>query len=285
MPGLNILAVLAHPDDEGVCGGTLAKNVRLGGRSTLICATRGEVGEISDPALATPETLGEVRERELREACALLGIDPPIFLDYRDSGMEGTEPNSDPRAFINADRTEIVRRLVREIRRLRPDLVITFEQFGIYGHPDHRLVSSLATDAFAEAGSPELYPEAGEPWQPAKLLYATFVREWFQRWIEATRQQGEEPPPRREMGTPEAEVTTFVDIRDVLDIKRRAMLAHRTQISPSGAWGKEWTEEQKQLFGIEAFVRAAPAACSRRTRRAVRSSRVASVIACCHATG
>ncbi|MCS6801996.1 MAG: PIG-L family deacetylase [Chloroflexota bacterium] len=259
MPGLTILAVLAHPDDEGVCAGTLVKNVRLGGRSILICATRGEVGEISDPALATPETLGEVRERELREACAILGIDPPIFLGYRDSGMEGTEPNHDPRAFINGDRSEMLQRLVREVRRLRPDLIITFEPFGIYGHPDHRLVSQLATDAFAEAGTPELFPEEGDPWQPAKLYYATFVREWFQRWIESRRRDGEDAPPsRRALGTPEAEITTFVDISDVLEIKRRALQAHRTQLRPDGAWNREWSEEQKRLFGIEAFIRAAP---------------------------
>lgn len=259
MPGLTILAILAHPDDEGLCGGTLAKNAQLGGRSILICATRGEVGEISDPALATPETLGEVRERELREACATLGIDPPIFLGYRDSGMEGTAPNHDPRAFINGDRGEQLRQLVREIRRLRPDVVITFEPFGIYGHPDHRLVSQLATDAFAEAGTPELFPEEGDPWQPSKLYYATFVREWFQRWVEAARQDGEDTPPsRRDLGTPEAEVTTFVDIRDVLEIKRRAMQAHRTQIRQDGAWSREWTEDQKRLFGTEAFIRAAP---------------------------
>jgi LmbE family N-acetylglucosaminyl deacetylase len=259
--GRTILAILAHPDDEGLCGGTLAKNVRLGGRSTLICATRGEVGEISDPALATPETLGTVRERELHEACAVLGIDPPIFLDYRDSGMEGTEPNHDARAFINGNRQDIVRRLVREVRHLRPHIVLTFEPFGIYGHPDHRLVSQLTTEAFTAAGMPDRYPEEGEPWQPDKLYYCTFVREWFQRWIEAARQENDAPPEvRPDMGTPEAEVTTYVDIGDVLDIKRRAMLSHRTQINPNGPWGREWTEAQKRMFGVEAFVRAVPPA-------------------------
>ena len=261
MPGRSILAILAHPDDEGVCSGTLAMNVRRGGRSTLICATRGEVGEISDPALATPDTLGEVRERELREACAILGIDPPIFLDYRDSGMQDTEHNHDPRAFINGDRSAMVGRLVREIRRLRPDVVITFEPFGIYGHPDHRFVSELVTDAFAIAGSAELYPDEGEPWQPATLYYCTFVREWFQRWVESARREADEPPPvRPEMGTPEADVTTIVDISEVLEVKRRALLSHRTQLNPKAPWNREWTEEQKRVFGFEAFVRAAPPA-------------------------
>lgn len=258
MSGLQILAILAHPDDEGVCSGTLMKNVRLGGRSTLICATRGEVGEISDPALATPETLGQVREQELRDACAILGIDPPIFLDYRDSGMDGTDDNRHPRAFVNADRQEVLRRLISEIRRLKPDLVVTFEPNGIYGHPDHKAICQLATDAFSEAGTPELYPEEGDPWQPARLYYCTFVREQFHRFIEVSREAGDEPSGDTDMGTPESEVTTSVSTADLIDEKRAAFVAHRTQMNPASGWSGEWSNEQRRFFSVEAFIRAAP---------------------------
>ena len=107
MPPRSLLAVFAHPDDETFGGGgLLAKYAAEGVRVSPVCATRGEVGEISDPALATRENLGEVREGELRAACRVLGIEEPIILGYRDSGMAGTSDNADSRAFSKQPMTK-----------------------------------------------------------------------------------------------------------------------------------------------------------------------------------
>src|SRR6478672_43851 len=168
-----ILAVYAHPDDEQGVSGTLAKYARQGVRTGLICATRGEVGEISDPALATPENLGAVRERELRDAAAVLGVQQLWFLDYRDSGMAGTAPNGDPRAFMNADGEEVVGRIVRIIREFKPQALVTFDATGGYGHPDHVAIHRWTTEAFATAADPARYPDAGPAWRAGRLFYGS----------------------------------------------------------------------------------------------------------------
>ena len=126
-----LLAVLAHPDDETfACGGTLAKYAAQGVRVALVCATRGEVGEISNPSLATPETLGQVREEELRAACRALGVEDLFILGYRDSGMDGTLDNRHPQALCQADLHEVAGRTVAIIRQLRPQVVLTFDPNG-----------------------------------------------------------------------------------------------------------------------------------------------------------
>src|ERR671932_2725290 len=124
----SLLALFAHPDDEAFgSGGTLARYAAEGVAVALVCATRGEVGEIADPALATPETLGDVREAELRCAARALGVGELLFLGYRDSGMAGTPTNEDPRALARAPAEEVVARLVGIIRRLRPQVLVTFD--------------------------------------------------------------------------------------------------------------------------------------------------------------
>ena len=110
---LNVLAVFAHPDDEGFgCGGTLAMLVARGARITLVCATNGDVGEISDPSLATPETLADVRQEELRQAMNVTGVRDIRFLGYRDSGMAGTEENNHPGSLYQAEPDTVIERLV-----------------------------------------------------------------------------------------------------------------------------------------------------------------------------
>src|SRR5947209_15084977 len=107
-----LLGVFAHPDDEGTMSAASLQYSTLGVESGLVCATHGEVGEIADPALATPENLGQVREGEMREAAKVLGVHHLWFLDYRDSGMAGTSENDDPRAFIHIGAAEVVGKLV-----------------------------------------------------------------------------------------------------------------------------------------------------------------------------
>lgn len=268
------LAIFAHPDDEGLCGGSLARNVRNGGRSILICATRGEVGEISDPALATPETLPQVREQELRCACRVLGIEEPIFLNYRDSGMAGTADNNHPMAFVNSDEALNVGELVRQIRQLQPEAVLTFDPVGIYGHPDHVLIHRRATQAYHAAGDPSQFPEAGAAWQPARLAYVTVVREWFAKFIEGTNSQvpmsdtspqevlgdaetsTDEAPewPPKDFGTPLEDVQALIDISDLTDTKRAAMNCHATQMDPNSPMAKEPPEDAKEFMLYEAYL-------------------------------
>src|SRR6478672_979617 len=130
MADLSILASYAHPDDEQGISGLLRMCVEDGIRTALLCATRGEVGEIADPSLATPETLGKVREQELRTAMDMVGVTDVRFLDYRDSGMAGTPENNDPRAFVNADEHEAIGKIVKVMRDFKPTVVITFDETG-----------------------------------------------------------------------------------------------------------------------------------------------------------
>ena len=143
-----LLAVYAHPDDEVFgSGGVLRKYSDEGVRTALICATRGEAGEIADPALATPQTIARVREGELRESCRILGVEDLIVLGYHDGRLAEADPE------------EVQGRLVREMRRLRPQVVVTFDAAGDYGHPDHRAIHRLTVGAFHQAGDPTCYPE------------------------------------------------------------------------------------------------------------------------------
>ncbi|NOZ05366.1 MAG: hypothetical protein GXP41_03290 [Chloroflexi bacterium] len=178
--GRKLLAVFAHPDDESFgTGGTLAHYAAQGVHTGLVCATRGEVGEISDPALATRETLAQVREDELRCAAQTLGVGELFVLDYRDSGMAGTSENEDPRSLVRAASEQVVGRLVGIIRKFRPQVVITFEPNGGYGHPDHIAIHRHTVAAFHAAGDPSQYPDQGTPWQAERLMYTAIPRSFF----------------------------------------------------------------------------------------------------------
>lgn len=244
-----IVTAFAHPDDETFSvGGSIARAVASGARVTALCATRGEVGEIADPSLATPETLGAVREAELRAACAELGVSDVRFLDYRDSGMEGTPENDDPRAFARAEDDAVAAKLVALFRELRADVVVTFERNGVYGHPDHRKISRCATAAFDLA--------ATDGWAPARLFHAGIARSAVQELGRLAREAGLPPSPlferAAELGMPDDEVTTRIDVTAWIEQKRRALARHRTQINP---WLRALPEPLLlQLLGRESFT-------------------------------
>ncbi len=171
-----ILVVLAHPDDETGLAGTLAKYSSRGIQVDLACATLGELGEISDSTLATRQNLGAVREQELRHAAGLLGIRELHLLGDRDSGMRGADGNHDPRSLNRAAPTTVVNQLVGLIRSLQPQIVITFEPFGGYGHPDHVMISRYTREAFERASDPASFPDAGLVWSPFCLYFVVFPR-------------------------------------------------------------------------------------------------------------
>jgi len=253
------LFVYAHPDDESFgAAGTIAALTDRGVSVTIVSATRGEAGEISDPALATPETLGEVRERELRAAMAVVGVTDIRFLDYRDSGMAGTPENDDPRAFVQAPEGEVVDRLLRLIRDLGPETVVTFGPEGIYGHPDHRYAHRVARAAVLAAADPRVGSDTGKPWRVRGLSYNAVPRERIQRL--AQRSNGPfrklSPEEMAEMGTPRSEITTVVDVSDFRERKERAIRAHLTQVGEGGPMSDMPRDEVERILSREHFVRA-----------------------------
>ena len=181
MAGHRLLACFAHPDDEAFpVGGALAAHAARGVQIRLITATLGEEGEIRQAGAATRETLGSVRRVELARAVRILGLQDHIVLHYRDSGMAGTPPNEHPQAFVNAPAEVVIERLVEEIRRFRPQVVLTFDPDGLYGHPDHIAIHKYATEAFHRASHPDAYPQhlvnGVKPHEPNRLFYSARPR-------------------------------------------------------------------------------------------------------------
>lgn len=258
----SLLAVFAHPDDEAFgTGGTLSRYAARGVRVYLVCATRGEVGEISDPSLATPETLGQVREGELRCAAETMGVSEVIFLDYRDSGMAGTPENLHPRALINASAEEVISRLVGIIRRLRPQIVITFEPNGGYGHPDHIAIHKHTVAAFHAAADPAQYPGLGPAWQATRLFYTAIPRSFFIQMRQQLVALGEDTADFdrfERFGWPDEQVTTVIDVSDTVAAKWEALNCHRTQFGPGNLFRRLPEAQVKQLMSLEHFAQAWP---------------------------
>ena len=167
----------AHPDDEtfGV-GGTLAQYAAAGVRVYYVCATRGEVGSVAAEHQQGYATLGDTRWAELKCAARILGLADVIYLGYRDSGMLGSDDNKHPEALAVAPLGQVTGRVIKIIRELKPEVVITFDPIGGYRHPDHIAIHTATVKAFHAAGDPKQYPEAGPAFQPQKLYFSIFPR-------------------------------------------------------------------------------------------------------------
>jgi LmbE family N-acetylglucosaminyl deacetylase len=258
------MAVFAHPDDEGAVAGTLAKYAQDGAQVILVCATRGEAGEISDLSLATPENLGAVREDELRCACAAIGISDLRLLGYCDSGMDGTAENKLPTAFINADPEEVRAKLVRIMRETRPHVIITFEPYGWYGHPDHIAAGRYTNEAFQLAGDPEAYPEAGAPWRPARLFHAALLLSHFKDMVDYAREHDldldfpDQFPAEREE-TLANQITHRLDTDHYREAKAAANVCHRTQFGPDHLFRQVPQEIVAAANRYEFFIQVQPA--------------------------
>lgn len=261
----SLLAVFAHPDDEAFgTGGTLARYASEGVATTLVCATRGEVGEIAEGTGATPETLGQVRENELRCAAETMGVREVIFLGYRDSGMSGTPENQNPQAFINAPAEEVMRQLVSIIRRVRPEVIVTFEPHGGYGHPDHIAIHNYTVAAFHAAADPRQYPELGAVWQAARLYYTAIPRSFFRRMVDEMKARGMDTSEFAGLeanggrGWPDENITAVVDVSDTVEEKWQALNCHRTQFGPGNLFRRLPDETVKQMMRQEYFSQAWP---------------------------
>jgi LmbE family N-acetylglucosaminyl deacetylase len=233
-----ILAVLAHPDDESFgMGGTLAYYAKKGHEVHLVCATLGEAGTVDDEYLQDYDSISALREAELRCAAQSLGLTAVHLLGYRDSGMPGTPENEHPNAQINHPVDKVAGKVVKYIREIKPDVVLTFDPIGGYKHPDHIHIQKATTLAFEKAADASFYPEAGSLFKPLALYYHLFPRE-FLRW--ATRLMplfGMDP---RKWGRnkdidlkslAEVEFPTHarIDIREVVETKRAAGACHASQ--------------------------------------------------------
>lgn len=264
MTDLAILACYAHPDDEQGVSGTLAKAGRAGHRVGILMTTRGEAGEIAAGVDATPDNLGDVREGEMRCAAAALNIpdEHVFFVGYRDSGMDGTAENTHPHASLNADDHEAVGRIVRIIREFRPTVLLTFDEYGGYGHPDHIKIHHWTTLAFAAAGQAEHYPDAGPPWQPARLFYASFPRSMLRRIGEMMRAAGMDLDPNAsafarmdmdKLGMPDDMITHRVNVAEFTEVKARSLACHASQMNPNSPFARIPPEIQNQLRSTEVF--------------------------------
>jgi N-acetyl-1-D-myo-inositol-2-amino-2-deoxy-alpha-D-glucopyranoside deacetylase len=240
--GLRLMSVHAHADDETITmGGTLATLHDRGVRTCNVCCTDGKVATIvaeDMPEETTRPRLAAIRQEELRTACAILGVDEVVFLEYGDSGMWGADTNEAPDAFWKADIHEAVGRLVAEIRRFRPHVVATYNAIGGYGHPDHIQAHRVAVLAVEAASQQMLYPDAGDPWRVSKLYYTAMAESFFRKASELAKAAGQAPPfgvddpAELPFILPDAWVTTSIDVTEGLDRKREALIAHHSQIGP-----------------------------------------------------
>jgi N-acetyl-1-D-myo-inositol-2-amino-2-deoxy-alpha-D-glucopyranoside deacetylase len=260
---LRLMSIHAHADDETITmGGLLATCADRGIRTCNVCCTDGKLATIvaaDMPEESTRPHLAEIRQRELRAAMEVLGVDEVQFLGYGDSGMWGADTNQLPDAFWKVDINEAVGRVVAHIRRFRPQVVVTYDAVGGYGHPDHIQTHRVTLLAVEAAHQKALYPEAGEPWRVQKLYYTAFPRSFFKKVADVAKAAGMEPPFGVEdpddlpFLTPDEWVTTTVDVRNGVRRKRAALLEHHSQITPD--WPMLAIPEDVNIehFGTEAY--------------------------------
>jgi N-acetyl-1-D-myo-inositol-2-amino-2-deoxy-alpha-D-glucopyranoside deacetylase len=257
---LTLMTVHAHPDDETICtGGILAKYSAEGIRTILVTCTKGELGKAEDPLYRPPRPgmgIAEIREKELAAAIRILNICAYHNLSYKDSGMVGTEGNHDPKAFARADITEAAHRLAGIIRRERPQVIVTYDENGIYGHPDHIMAHRITQKAFAAASDSNLPLDGSEPpWQPCKLCFFALPKALLKKFRRAAENAARpEAAPADLMGTPDDEITTRIDVTRFLDQKFEAVFSHASQFGPSHPFHRLPDALKAEMFGVEHFV-------------------------------
>ena len=243
LPDRRLLLVHAHPDDESIgTGATMAHYAATGAHVTLVTCTLGEEGEIHVPALAQlcaaeADQLGGYRIGELADACAALGVTDHRFLGgagrYRDSGMMGMATNEHPRAFWQADLDVAAGHLLEVIREVRPQVLVTYDPNGFYGHPDHIQAHRVAMRGVELA--------AAEGIAPAKVYWTAMPRSVLDAGLETFTESSDNPFAGIEsadelpFGTPDAEIAARIDGTDQHAAKEAAMRAHATQI-PANSW-------------------------------------------------
>ena len=261
-----LLAVLAHPDDESFGpGGTLALYASRGVQVHLLCATRGEVGTVAPELMKGYASIGDLRQAELECAAGHLGLAGVHFLGYRDSGMPGSPDNQHPQALAAAPVGQVAEAIVEWIRRVRPQVVITFDPIGGYRHPDHIACHNATVLAFEAAADPTRFPSL-PPHRPAKLYFHTFRRPWLKHGIRLLPLFGQDPRhwgrnkdiDLVDIAKSEFPVHARINIRPVADRKERASACHASQLMPQprglGRWLLRFSDAE------EVYMRAQPPA-------------------------
>ena len=266
-----LLLVHAHPDDETIgTGASMAKYAAEGALVTLVTCTLGEEGEILVPELEhlaadREDGLGAHRVGEIAAAMEALRVTDHRFLGgpgrWRDSGMMGTPSNDREDCFWQAPFDEAVRELVAVVREVRPQVVVTYDENGGYGHPDHIQAHRVAVAAFEAAADPTYATGLGEPWTAAKLYWTTVPKSVLQAGIDALREAGDangffgvESADDLPFGVADEVVTTQVDARDQLEAKVAAMRAYKTQIAVDGPFFALSNNVGQRAFGLEHYV-------------------------------
>lgn len=264
-----ILAAFAHPDDESFgLGGLIARYIDEGADFYLICTTNGDVGTIDPELLAGYESHAARRLAELDCASEKLGFKAVFKFGYRDSGMMGSEENNDPNcswAVWQNNPDELIRRTVEVIRQVRPQVVITFNKYGGYGHPDHIAIQRATKAAFDLAGDPTYITEGLQPYRPQKLYYTSIPKFIIQFGILTTRLRGKNP---RKLGrnndidivriVEEAEpVHTRIDIAKYMQAWTEANACHESQGGGRTSFIPRWL---RRMMGLnQTLTRVYPA--------------------------
>ncbi len=277
-PDLRLLLVHAHPDDESIGqGATMARYVAEGRGVTLVTCTAGEMGEVLVPELVhlaadQEDKLGEHRRGEIADAMETLGVTDHRWLGgfqtYRDSGMkwheEGYAVAADTihdNAFWHADLTEAANHLVRVIREVQPQVLVTYDQFGGYGHPDHIQAHRVAMYAAQLAAVPSYDQELGEPWEISKIYWGAMSESRMRESLRALRAAGDttsfegmDPDgPLPPFVTPDENLSAAVDGSGYLEQKMSALRSHPTQITLDGPFFALSNNEGNQMWGVEYF--------------------------------
>jgi LmbE family N-acetylglucosaminyl deacetylase len=241
------MCVLAHPDDESLgTGGALAKYASEGVATYLVTATRGERGRFYDQASPGAEIVARERESELLAAAAELGVEDVRFLDYPDGGLDQIDP------------IEASCRIAGHIRRVKPQVIVTFGPAGAYGHPDHIAISQLATAAIVSAADPAMSAAAGAaPHRVAKLYFIAWSAPKWAAYQAALRRlvcnvDGEE---RQVVPLPAWAITTVLDTSDVWPAVWRAVSCHKTQMTIFRQLAELPADHQQSLWGTQEFYR------------------------------
>ncbi|MCA9932833.1 MAG: PIG-L family deacetylase [Ardenticatenaceae bacterium] len=262
-----LLAVLAHPDDESFGpGGTFARYAAEGVDVHIAIATDGAAGSVASGYEEAREKLAEVRAGELETAVSVLGATLHT-LGYRDSGYINDPANQHPEAFINADEYEAIGRVVRLIREIQPQVVVTHDETGNYFHPDHIFCWKITTPAFHAAGDPTQYPDIGPaPYQPQRLYYTAFPNTMIKFYTFLMRLRGQDPRHAgrnkdidfTRLGFPRNKIHAVIDYRDYWDVKREASAKHASQGGGTGNSRAlpEWF--QRRFLARETYIRAVP---------------------------
>jgi N-acetyl-1-D-myo-inositol-2-amino-2-deoxy-alpha-D-glucopyranoside deacetylase len=277
MPAQRLLLVHAHPDDESIGqGATMAKYAAEGRGVTLVTCTAGELGEILVPSLEhlaadRDDTLGEHRRQEIADAMAELGVTDYRWLGgfgrYRDSGMKWDDDGNataadetDERAFSHADLLEAAAHLVEVIREVRPQVMVTYDQFGQYGHPDHIQAHRVATYAASLAAVPSFRQDLGEAWDISKIYWGAMSEARFRDSLRALRDAGDattfegmDPDGPLPWTTPDADLSAVVEATDYAEHKMAAMKAHATQITVDGPFFALSNNLGNRVWGVEYF--------------------------------